>query len=563
MTNKITSKKNKLCVTKTTTNITCKYTLYKLQNNRKQTKHKKPTKFTKRTNKSFYKLPKTKMIGGAIDTNMIKYITDFKLDDYGLYLNPIYGLLASKALIPKIYNFGDGIIVDNMFYNFVRVLFIRNGYDIVPSKSDCFGRITASQIGYIIGKLYIENVYRPDIFSNSLSGGSPSGNLVGNMGSSELVGNMGSNELLEHNLQSESEISGMTDLEPYNLNFTASEINIFEKINAKFFEKINKKTRISAKNITNINLFHAILAFFWMRENASDELFEYFKGLHYIFDKTLNTEKYKHEPTLNSILLALKTILTRKSTLPNNIINTIISEYHEEIRVISSGNINIDDNIKFADCFETTIRNFINYLVFQQKIKKELLHLSIQNYYTIYNTMQLQENDNKFDIDINGERRTLSSREAWGLILSNIDSVDVDYAKHSNSFKYELYSSIKNFINILLFIFDKTSFSDVVKLLKDKCNLTISIKTSKKYGDIDIILYSDIIATLNIFYGHAFFSPPDKSKKPHEIDKIDMPYYLDDYISNYISNIKHNDLDLNSYGIPNFFYKKKKFINFF
>lgn len=124
--------------------------------------------------------------------------------------------------------------------------------------------------------------------------------------------------------------------------------------------------------------------------------------------------------------------------------------------------------------------------------------------------MQLQENNNKFEININAETRILSSREAWGLILSNIESLDVDYAKHNNSFKYELYSSIKNFVNILVFIFSKSNITDVNKLLKDKCDLTISIKTPKKYGSIDILSYSEVIATLNIFYGHAFFSPPDK-----------------------------------------------------
>jgi len=127
-------------------------------------KHKYKLKYT---HKSHTHKP---LVGGSINSNYIKLLSQFPLDDFGIYLNPIYGLMASKSLVPSFFNLGHNVADDNnSFYNTLHTLFKANSIAIEPSKSDCLRTILPQHIGYIIGQLYIQNIKKHTSTSNKVT----------------------------------------------------------------------------------------------------------------------------------------------------------------------------------------------------------------------------------------------------------------------------------------------------------------------------------------------------------------------------------------------------------
>ena len=94
-----------------------------------------------------------KQSGGTPDLNILQMLSSMPFDDYGEYMNPIYGILWAINLLPNYYKFMCDI---NVVGKLVKVLFTSPVFnEIVPSKLQILGKLTPKDIGSIIADMYI------------------------------------------------------------------------------------------------------------------------------------------------------------------------------------------------------------------------------------------------------------------------------------------------------------------------------------------------------------------------------------------------------------------------
>jgi hypothetical protein len=96
--------------------------------------------------------------------------------------------------------------------------------------------------------------------------------------------------------------------------------------------------------------------------------------------------------------------------------------------------------LKFPDCGESSLRNFINVITYNMDLgiyNLEILDIlgavdELKEYYTVFNNEELQSSIQKVDI-FGG---LYNAREAWVNVVSNLPNVL--YVKEHNGYKYEM-----------------------------------------------------------------------------------------------------------------------------
>ena len=321
-----------------------------------------------------------------------------------------------------------------------------------------------------------------------------------------------------------------------------------------YLKSFKKKLGTSLFNSTDIKLFHAILAFFWMRFNSIPDLQQYFYGL---LSSLPDTQEYLN---IRNYITDTITNIQTNNQQSNKAIDLIKSLYDDNIHEISYKTAYIHTEsvkVSFSDCFETTLRNFINYLVFNIGVSLDTAHPSLKQYYDTYNNITLHELDTPQPFSHNGVEHELSPRDAWALIISNLPSdANIEYKQNTSDYHFEIYSRINNFQNILAYLFN-TPFDTLLETLYEDYNLIIDTNITDTdaatYGDINISHGLSSVGTLHIDAGHAYFEAARNE------NKIKLSYYkIEPHLIPYL-NINNYDINpysesLNIYKLYNFFY---------
>ena len=450
---------------------------------------------------------------------------DFK--GKSLYFNPVYGLLWSVNLIRNYYHFGSE---DDTVTKLVRVLFTGTGNSVVASISDIFKTIPPHDIGFYLAQLYVSPESEK---KRKCCDGVEQMNGVRQMnGSTEDVqdmSNIGKTEKTE-----ETEKTEKTE----KMNQTLVNVK-------KFRQKIKKFVRESRNPL----IYHVILSFLWHKLRNLEEIKQYFEGLskgftgfeglkpklhdiehiYVFFGKIFSVKKIGNpSPKIASNIYDYIADVYIKCISPFSLVKTgtarvaceaSVARESREYRVVYEAvpyrtdetEFKAVTDVCFPDCVETTIRNFINFIVFRENndfpdidILRENGGIDIMiKYYKIYNTIGSHEVD--FPRDFNGKK--LTSRDAWALIMSNIEGIC--YVRKT----CEISSNKSNFMRAVSFLFD-----DI-----DPCVLFTNLKEKNIFIDVSGLIYDTygkiqiknicVDASIDICHRHAEFVCARKQKK--------------------------------------------------
>jgi hypothetical protein len=538
------------------------------KHNQKNTFKHSPHNPNHKLKHSSHKLKHNKQLfGGAINSDYITLLSQFPHDDFGIYINPIYGLMASKSLIPTFYNLGHNVADDdNAFYNILHILFNANGIVVEPSKSDCFATIQPIHIGYIVGQLYISNIHKTPADNKASNkktqrkSKTPSASAAASNKSLKLTTLANNTSTATPTLPAANNTSTATPTLPAaNNTSTATPTlpaanNNYKPINTDeaktYFKKIKDKLG-KYKKSTDIKLFHSILAFLWMRFNSILDLQQYFIGLQTSLPHTPHYQDIHH-----SIRQTLHNIHSNTHQ-PNKTIVIIKTLYNDSIRIISYTTAYINNSgikIDFSDCFETTLRNLFNYFVFTIGVNLDTANPDLQNYYRTYDDITLHETDTTRPYTFSTAHYNLNSRDAWALIVSNLPpTTNIQYKRQQGDYHYEIYSRIDNFQNILSHLFN-TPFDTLLTTLNDLYNIAITLNSEQIYGDILINRAGKHVATLHIDQGHAYFLPNTNNHIDFELSNYDDKPCLQPYLFYNTTQPNIQPYDENIYKIHNLFY---------
>jgi hypothetical protein len=353
------------------------------------------------------------MIGGTISIQNILLLSNFPLDQYGIFINPIYGCLASKSFTQLFYHLGKDLNDNNMLFNAINSLFTTNGSIIIePSKKDILGDITPQQIGYIIAKLYILINTNTDTHSKSSKTTKQKKPIKTHETSKRQTTTATNLTTTATNLTTTATNlptaatnltttatnlptaatnlpTAATNLPTAATNLTTAATNLptaaaatyqvpnitekYEAVYKSFTKKIKINIDKLKKDINKHLVFHAIMAFLWIKHDAMTNICDFFTGM---FHAIANFSKNKYTPdfnkeldTINENIELIQHNIKHNTVSKDPIILTIQTIFNEPLRIISYSQSYIaEQNIYFSDCFETTMRNLFNYLFFKIEI---------------------------------------------------------------------------------------------------------------------------------------------------------------------------------------------------
>lgn len=184
-------------------------------------------------------------------------------------------------------------------------------------------------------------------------------------------------------------------------------------------------------NIINIQdndkiIFHLLLYFLWWISNNNEGIKNYYIGINEVFT-IVNNYPYNNNTPRNYLInnLFVENLNFNYPSYEDTVIQ-IIQDQFKIINFHKARHFCPNDNIinTYSDCGETTLRNFINLLCYNNGIFdiNILINLGaitpVINYYNTFNTFDKQMNENLMDNITN-----LNSRDAWSkLIIDNMQT---------------------------------------------------------------------------------------------------------------------------------------------
>jgi hypothetical protein len=215
----------------------------------------------------------------------------------------------------------------------------------------------------------------------------------------------------------------------------------------------------------DIEVFYVILAALWWKLNNKQGIINYYNCLNkYLLDNmkitipdnyindlfTKDDFRLSNEEITNLVDFGyVIAYIYASKRVPIQLIN------YEKVYYTKKNCKHTTENSKrlskgFSDCGETTLRNFINILIYDvntgnfdlEKLEKLGATEDLKIYYTVFNNMSKQLNP--VEVYIFGEK--LNPRDAWGKIVSNLNNVKYDQQcnllKDDSFFDYEIDSGI-------------------------------------------------------------------------------------------------------------------------
>jgi hypothetical protein len=283
---------------------------------------------------------------------------------------------------------------------------------------------------------------------------------------------------------------------------------------------------------SDVELYHVVLGIVWWVSNNKTGIKEYYQGLNDVLDPELQIVIPEDFSDNLYKITDLKPIPVNTSTISDFFINLVASSYMKKKGVIKLFDQEYSDsdsgsgceNHKYADCGETSIRNFINILIFDVVTDVFDIHAlrklnpieKIIEYYTVFFTVELQSSNDKQTIF----GKELNSRDAWSLIVSNLENVS--YTKNcilpdGSSYKFEINEGLSstvetelrivNILQIFKHLFpDVTDFNDFTN---ESYDLDLELETGLDEHGIGKIKFKNAIGrfTWNFNHGHYHISP--------------------------------------------------------
>ena len=390
----------------------------------------------------------------------INNINLFSNTDMEEYLNPIYGkILCFNGFIKNNYFLKKGGFIDNDYSKIITKYTKELGLKIIPNNN--MMKLTPFDIGCFIGLKYIYKIDETFFNFNEKKG----------------------------------KISYPKITQQKDYDFFSNKMSLFNN---------NYSTKIFRNN--DIFIFHFLLYCLWWVANNDKGITQYYDGLYTIFciynsynmNKTLldgiNQNKYNDTNSFENIIFQI-------TSVPFNI-------YNQE----QSYNFCVEGGT-YPDCYETTARNLINLICFDDNkyfdIEK-LRHLNpineLEQYYTKFNNFEKQSSFNKIDIyDLK-----LNSRDAWSKLIIDYASNNVSFKKKCfNEKEYEIKTGLSidrsniNFFQVLKNLLPNLNNFDDLKL-NGINNITNKID-ERGIGELNI--EHNIFGIISIEfknYGHAY-----------------------------------------------------------
>jgi len=294
----------------------------------------------------------------------------------------------------------------------------------------------------------------------------------------------------------------------------------------------------------NVELYHTVLALLWWNSYNKKGIKDYYEGVNEILSikqlnihipDTFESDKFdKNELNTNvDFYKALTNIYIKKHNLS--------SLEEQEYIILPNGD-------SFADCGETTLRNFIKILIHDiNSTESTELNLNIldsfgaiepvREYFRKFNTLE--------------SHSSFNARTEWNDIVSNLDGIE--YNITSDGKKYELIGGENGMLKVIKLLFTGvTNFEDFNRI--DHINIT-----KRDYNSIKIV--SNTGTYIWIFYNKHY----DLILVSNEIINVDFDisnltdnekYYLDmftlnsvDYIEKYNNEENNNGKFNNKYNL--------------
>lgn len=314
------------------------------------------------------------------------------------------------------------------------------------------------------------------------------------------------NEVLSHLNVMKKENSDIRSQKITEFNNKYSKISADEKINKIF----NENFKYLNKDAIYPQMFHVLLAILWRVSKNKKDYKKYYETLNLILPseyQVIIPEGYETNNFIESEIYNDYTELNKENVFFRELVKmTEISEITIEKYdyVIINGL-----SEPYADCAETTIRNFIKILTFDTETKNfslEKLNLlgavpNVIEYFTVYNTDDIHTSGNK--LTFKGEKQ--DARIAWDTIISNLPNIR--YKKEENGYKYEIKNGHglrrdeNNLLCVLKEIF--TEINDWSDFVKKGLVSSMTVVLNEKFsGTITFDIY-DINLIVSEYGGHS------------------------------------------------------------
>jgi hypothetical protein len=528
-----------------------------------------------------YKIKYFKLLyqkGGNLPIDIyLKNINLFNFDsDIEKYLNPFYGYIwINYNVITNYYRFYVKNSDDNDIISIlVHRTFYKIGENILPSQ--LLKNFNVVDYSNLIGNLYLikNNLdYKKNISLLRMF------NFYKNNEKTINILFVKLKSFLNYN-KGEEQIDKLTKrIETYKINkdnnlLTTINNNINFLINksnteiSKITQNIESNNIIKKKlfniklithNLDNINIFHWLLTLLIYKLSDKEKIKEYYEELNkilpieerviikddYINDnytfkeldiKTLESQAEIEKENKNNYNIYALIMLKKINKIPIN----LYTQKHTKTYLY---------NKEYPDCGETSVRNFINIITYDfdtntfdlDKFNSLEPKDTLREYYRVFNNFKKQNND---DITFRIFGEELNARDAWDVVVSNLDNVKYDksYIEDGKEYNYEIDSGTSkdgeenNMLCLLKILFPKIeewkSF--------DNENIEIETNLTNNYGHIKITVDNDIYNWL-FMDEHYDLVYKEKIKKINYVffsDDDMMKFYEDMYNKNYEFLIK-------------------------
>jgi hypothetical protein len=302
----------------------------------------------------------------------------------------------------------------------------------------------------------------------------------------------------------------------------------------------------------DFNYYRAVLTVCWWISNNKLGITNYYLGINKIFPEKLKViipEDFASTLYTNSIL---------DEKIITNFYDGLYVLYKDKftgIKIISYEKVNNEFGLQFPDCGESSLRNFINAIIYDNKTmnyKLENLDIlgateKLKEYYRIFNNEELQSSTQKIDIF----EGSYNAREAWTIVVSDLPNVM--YSKIYNDYKYEIDcgsvtdsegKSVLNILMVLRVLFTNIKeFDDFEKLLPI-IKISESGTTDETIITEFVIKINKLVYILTLYNNHYDFKEikEGSERKEYEITVKDseQQFYLDLFSNKIYQTIESN-----------------------
>jgi hypothetical protein len=503
------------------------------------------------------------------------------------FLNPVYGFILNEtSFIINHYNFYDVNAIDNdtkNIFTLVHKLFIKIDVsnEIKPTKR--LFELDTRDIGRLLAFLYLRYIKfkdHVDVIKNLIN---KIDSLIKNIQSFTTKQNFSKlgfdkkTKLCSLKDSVDANIKLLYDNDFFNITIqdvqfekpeyanryiNNSLVNALIKYKVQLGKIINKpdfKSKyVNSLIVNNINLdkidkdiFHVILAVGWWISNNKQNIRYYYEGLNEILPSNMQVTLPEY---FDDELFTRTELVNKKPESFELALAITYNNYISSVKIISYENASTLHGSTFPDCGETSLRNFINVILYDRitnifdvdKLKSIGANEIILNYYSIFNTINKHVSVDEQLI----YGKLMNARDAWTVVVSNIQHIGYNHQEtlpNGDIYKYEILSGLsdirindKQIVNMLAVIQNLftsiKNWSDLNILIS---NINVNLDDTG-HGTIDFET-SNVKYTWKFMNGHYAF---EQNKNDYVIDLSNLTEKESAYVNCITSHI-NDDLFLN------------------